>query len=69
MLRIIAAYGNTQQSTSKPERVMESQTPNSGVSHSDSLAKYAAAFFRISHSMRSLAFSLRMVALIKEVDA
>ena len=56
---IITVCGNTQQPTGKPERITESQIPDSGVSLRDSLAQYAAAFVNISHSMRSLAFSFR----------
>jgi len=39
---------------------MASQIQDCGVSHSDSLATYAAAFFKISHSMRNLEFSFNL---------
>ncbi len=40
-------------------RIVESHLPHGLVPHSDSLAKYAAAFFKISHSIRNCATSLR----------
>lgn len=56
---IIAAYRHTQHSTGKTNRITGAQSIDGGVPHNDPLAKYAAAFFKMSRSMRSLAFSLR----------
>ena len=59
---MIPAYGNPQDFARQADGIFLSHLVNGGVPHSDSLAKYAAAFFKISRSMRSKAFSLRSLA-------
>src|SRR5574344_155401 len=56
---MITTYRYLECTTQNPERIYLSQSVNSGILYSDSLAKYAAAFFNISHSMRNTLFSLR----------
>src|SRR5882762_6658560 len=52
-----AALRHAQRFAHQPDRVSVSVSLDPGVPHSDSFAKYAAAFFRISFSIRSRAFS------------
>ena len=53
----IAAGADVQRPTLRRYRPDRAMSLDKGVSHRDSLAKYAAAFFRMSRSIRALASS------------
>ncbi len=57
-LLMIAAGANIQRPALRRHRPHRSMSLNKGVSHRDSLAKYAAAFFKMLRSMRALANSV-----------
>jgi len=48
-----------QHAAQQPNRIVSPFTRNEGIPHLDSLAKNAVAFFKISHSILSVAFSDR----------
>lgn len=54
---LIAAFGNVQQSTQLGYGVLISEFINHGVSHFDSFAKNAVAFFKMSRSIFAIANS------------
>src|ERR1700693_4689648 len=57
--RMVARYRNTQRRTAHGERVILQMRFHKGVLHLLSLAKYAAAFFNISRSIRKPSTSCR----------
>ncbi len=54
---VVAARRNIKHAAQHREWVVESQLPDHRVPRSDSLAKYAVAFFKMSRSIRNSAFS------------
>ena len=54
-----SGYRHCQQATQHPDRIASPFTSDEGVPHLDSLAKNAVAFFKISRSILSVAFSAR----------
>src|SRR5260370_18399607 len=58
LILMVAAGADVQHPALRRHRPDHAMSLDKGVSHRDSLAKYAAAFFRMSRSIRALANSL-----------